>query len=139
MAARDDDADTLRSMLSAWSAAIQARDLDGVIHDRSANILLFDVVPPLQSRGLDAYRASWREFFSWMGADGSFAIDDVAITAGDRVAFATALISCAGYEGGTRVAFDLRLTVGFEKVGDRWLVVHEHHSEAVLPQAGGSR
>ena len=94
------DEHSLRSMLDAWAAAIQARDADGVSHHRSANLLPFDVVPPLQLRGLD---------------------------------------TCAGHEAGERVAFDLRLTVGFEKIDDRWIVVHEHHSETVTPHAGASR
>jgi hypothetical protein len=50
-------------------------------------------------------------------------------TAVDSVAFATALIDCAGTEADGPVAFTLRLTVGLEKRDGRWLVTHEHHSE----------
>jgi ketosteroid isomerase-like protein len=124
----------IRQQLDAWAAAVRARDLEGVTRDHAAEIRLFDVVPPLQSRGLEAYRASWdMQFFPWMGSDGRFELGDVAVTVGDRVAFATGIIDCAGYERGTRVEFRLRLTVCFEKRDGRWTVVHEHHSEPIAP------
>ncbi len=127
---------TLEAVLDEWAAAIVARDLAGVLRHHADDILLFDVVAPRQRLGLEAYRASWLEFFHWMGADGAFVLSDVHVTAGDRVAYATALIDCAGYEAGARVTFELRLTVGFERRGERWVIAHEHHSEPVMPAAG---
>ncbi len=49
---------------------------------------MFDVPPPLQSRGLDEYRKTWDLFFSCYRPSHAFDIDEIAITAGDDVAFA---------------------------------------------------
>lgn len=45
------------------------------------------------------------------------------------MAFAVALMHCTGKESdGTDIDLDFRLTVGPRKAGERWTVVHEHHS-----------
>jgi ketosteroid isomerase-like protein len=45
------------------------------------------------------------------------------------VAFATALMRCAGTEAnGDKLELDFRLTVGLKKIDGRWNVTHEHHS-----------
>jgi ketosteroid isomerase-like protein len=54
---------------------------------------------------------------------------DLKVSAGTDVAFATALLECAGTEDGKTVAFTLRLTIGLEKHDGNWTVVHEHHSQ----------
>jgi ketosteroid isomerase-like protein len=124
------DQTILRHLLESWADAVRRKDIDGVLAHRADDILLFDVVPPLQSRGIGEYRTSWvDQFFPWCGSDGRFELSDVEISAGDRVAFATGLIRCAGTENSTRVEYTVRLTVGFEKRDDRWIAVHEHHSE----------
>jgi len=51
------------------------------------------------------------------------------ITAGSDVAFVAALMRCAGTEkSGERVELDFRLTIGLRKIGQQWMVLHEHHS-----------
>jgi ketosteroid isomerase-like protein len=134
------DAETLRGMLDDWAAGVRARDAAAVVRGHAGDILTFDVVGPVAERGLDAYRRGWVEqFFPWHGGTGRFALRDVAVTAGGDVGFATALIDCAGTEGGRPVAFTLRLTVGFERRDGAWLVVHEHHSEPLpLPTEAGA-
>jgi ketosteroid isomerase-like protein len=61
-------------------------------------------------------------------------IERIDVTAGDRVAFATALLRC-----GTRDELEkdpatrLRLTVGLRKENGRWIIAHEHHSYPSKP------
>jgi ketosteroid isomerase-like protein len=51
------------------------------------------------------------------------------MTAGDDVAFVTALMRCAGTESnGDKTELDFRLTVGLRKIDDQWIITHEHHS-----------
>jgi ketosteroid isomerase-like protein len=61
-------------------------------------MLMFDVQPPLLSRGLDAYMATWETFLSWSEKPVAFDFHDVKITAGKDVAFATAIGRCAGVD-----------------------------------------
>jgi ketosteroid isomerase-like protein len=120
----------VREILESWAESVRRQDIDGVLAHHAEGILMFDVVPPLLVRGLEAYRTSWADqFFPWYGSDGRFDLDEVRVAAGDRVAFATGLIRCAGTERGKRHELIVRLTVCFEKRNGQWTIVHEHHSE----------
>jgi ketosteroid isomerase-like protein len=51
------------------------------------------------------------------------------VTAGADVAFAVATMGCAepGPDGAQK-PLDFRLTMGFRKIDDIWVITHEHHS-----------
>ena len=51
---------------------------------------MFDVPPPLQSRGIGAYDKTWDLYFSWSRGQGVFDITEMNVTAGSEVAFVTA-------------------------------------------------
>ena len=56
------------------------------------------------------------------------------ITAGDDVAFVTAVMHCAGAEANRdRIDLQFRLTVGLNKIGGHWIIMHEHHSIPAPP------
>ncbi|WP_229184728.1 nuclear transport factor 2 family protein [Bradyrhizobium oropedii] len=76
------------------------------------------------SRGLDAYRKTWDLFFGCQRSSYAFDIEDIAITAGDDVAFAVAVMRC----GAPDATFQFRLTIGLCKVDGDWFITHEHHS-----------
>ena len=123
------DESAIRALIEGWGRAVQARDLDGVLADHSEGIRMFDVPPPNEVRGIEAYRNTWPPFFDWLERGAAFEIVSLDVTAGEEVAFATALLRC-GTEEELRRAPDnrLRLTVGLRKEGGRWVVSHEHHS-----------
>jgi ketosteroid isomerase-like protein len=118
----------LRELIARWSKAVRDQDLAGIRADHDRDILLFDVPPPFLSRGLDAYMATWDKFFAWQAKPVRFDLDDVMITAGKDVAFATATGRCCDLSSGDRVQLEFRLTMGFSKQNGRWCIVHEHHS-----------
>jgi uncharacterized protein (TIGR02246 family) len=119
----------IRELIERWATAVQARDLDGVLADHSDDIQMFDVPPPNELRGIEAYGRSWPPFFGWLERGAVFELVSLDVTAGDDVAFGTALLRCGTEE---ELAKDpdnrLRLTVGLRKEGGRWVVSHEHHS-----------
>ncbi len=57
---------------------------------------MFNVPPPAQLKGIEAYKKTWDVFFAWFQDSGVFDIKELNITAGDDVAFA--LPSCAVLE-----------------------------------------
>ncbi|HET7584315.1 MAG TPA: nuclear transport factor 2 family protein [Gemmatimonadaceae bacterium] len=126
---RASDEAAIRELIERWARAVRAKDLDGILAHHSADILMFDVPPPLVSRGIDAYRNTWDTFFDWADDPVVFDIDNMEITAGGDVAFVVALMRCAGTEkNGEHIGLEFRLTVGLRKLGGQWTVVHEHHS-----------
>lgn len=112
----------ISAMLDDWTAAVRAHDLEGACRHRSADIVMFDVPEPLQAHGIDAYRDTWSLYFRDPGSR-RFALHETQIVAGEDVAWVRAVLMCT--------TDDLpagRLTMGLRRVGERWVVEHEHHS-----------
>ena len=125
---RTDEA-VISELVENWARAVRAKDLDGILANHSTDVLMFDVPPPVQSRGIEAYRKTWDLFFSWSDDPVVFDIKDIDITAGTDVAFVAALMRCAGMEkNGERIEQEFRLTIGLRKIDGQWMVLHEHHS-----------
>ncbi len=89
---------------------------------------MYDVPEPFQSKGIDAYRDTWDTFFSGT-KPGIFDIQDLTVFAGDDTAFCFGAMKCfAKTAAEDYTELDFRLTVGLQKVGGKWMIVHEHHS-----------
>ena len=123
----------LRALIARWSKAVRDQDIEGIRADHDPDILMFDVPPPFLSRGLDAYMSTWETFFALQAKPVQFDFHDIAITAGNEIAFATAIGRCCDLSSGEQVDLEFRLTMGFRKHEGRWRIVHEHHS---IPATG---
>jgi uncharacterized protein (TIGR02246 family) len=119
----------IRGLVENWASAVRAKNLNGILANHSPDMLMFDVPPPIQSKGIEAYKKTWDLFFSWSNDPVVFDIDEMTITAGNDVAFVAALMRCSGTESnGERIKLEFRLTMGLCKIGGQWTVMHEHHS-----------
>ena len=121
------DEAAIRDLIEQWAKAVRNKNIDRILANHSPDILMFDVPPPIQSKGIDAYRKTWDLFFDWSRDDPAFDIQEMNITAGNEVAFVTALMRCAG-KTENESGLDFRLTVGLRKIDDQWIIMHEHHS-----------
>jgi uncharacterized protein (TIGR02246 family) len=128
-ASSSEDEAAIRNVVQSWTAAVRRKDFAGILQNHSADIVMFDVPPPFQSRGLEAYKKTWEVFFSWSSDPIPFDITDMSITAGRDVAFVVATMRCAE-PGPNREhkSLDFRLTIGLRKINGRWIITHEHHS-----------
>jgi ketosteroid isomerase-like protein len=123
------DVQQIRALIDRWAEAVRREDLPAIRADHDANILMFDVPPPFLSRGIEAYMATWQLFLSNVEKPVTFAFDDIEITAGGDVAFATAKGRCVNIDrAGKREPLEFRLTMGLKKIDGKWRVLHEHHS-----------
>lgn len=119
----------ISDLIERWSKGVRDQDRAAIRQDHDADILMFDVPPPFQSRGIDEYMATWDTFFSFAEKPVRFDFTNIEITAGVEVAFATAIGHCVTIgRDGRREPLDFRLTMGLRKIDGRWHVMHEHHS-----------
>jgi uncharacterized protein (TIGR02246 family) len=125
-----DDVAQIRTLIEKWAKAVHIGDMEGVLADHSADIVMFDVPPPEEGvRGIDAYRETWPGFFEWQRRGAVFEIVSLDVTAGEDVAYGYALLRCGTADELTSDPDNrLRLTVGLRKEDGRWVVTHEHHS-----------
>src|SRR3954470_3932394 len=109
-----DDEQQITSLVERWAQAVHAGDMDGVLADHAADIVMFDVPPPHDGvRGIDDYRETWPGFFEWQAKGASFEIVELDVTAGEEIAYVWALLRCGmPQELAEHPETRLRLTLG---------------------------
>jgi len=129
----------VRALLRRQSEAIEAKDLDRLISLYSADVVYFDVVPPLQYVGSAALRD---RFLTWFdGFQGPIGMDvrDLHISASGDIAIAHWLSRARGtLTSGREVGSWVRATSCCQRSGHRWLITHEHVSWPVDVATGGA-
>ena len=113
----------VRAVVQNWAKAISEGDRKAILAHHSKDLLMFDF--PGTVKGLDAYDKSWDFFFADPLGPISFVPREIAVSAGEDIAFASCMVQCEGTSGGH---VDFRLTTGLRKMGGNWVIVHEHHS-----------
>ena len=124
----------IRSLFEGWTEALRAKDVAGRTAHYADDVLVFDVINPVQYTGLDAVRQRLAQWFS--GFDGPIGCElrDLHITAGQHVAFCHCLQRFRGSlsSGGT-LDMLVRYTTCLRKTGSGWAVTHEHASAPFDP------
>jgi uncharacterized protein (TIGR02246 family) len=124
-----EDKAQIHDLVENWAKAVRDENLEGIFANHSDDIVMFDVPPPLQSKGIDAYKKTWDLFFSWSTRSRVFNFTELEITAGDTVAFCHGIGHCTGLSpDGVEENLEFRLTIGLQKVNGQWVITHEHHS-----------
>ena len=116
----------IRVQIEAWTDAVRRHDMPGILAHHAEDIVMFDLPPPLQVRGMEAYSKTWDLFFEYHKPSQAFDIEELAIAAGDDVAFAFGIMRCGA--GSRPGGFPFRLTIGLRKINGDWRITHEHHS-----------
>ena len=120
----------IRAVLQAWAAATREGRKDDILANHADDVLIYDVLPPLKYTGAAAYRESWDDWQPDAAGECLFGLEDLAITVGGDVAYASAFIRCGGATADGRLFEDLvRATFCLNKRQDRWLVCHQHISK----------
>ncbi|TIT84040.1 MAG: DUF4440 domain-containing protein, partial [Mesorhizobium sp.] len=57
------DAGQIHALIEQWAEAVRRKDMDGILRHHAPDFIMFDVPPPLQSKGIEAYRDTWPLFF----------------------------------------------------------------------------
>lgn len=121
----------IRQMLDRWARAFKAKDIEGVMafYAPGAEVMAYDIVPPLEVAGHDAYRQNYEGFFAMYDGPLDLELRDLKIVAGNDVAFLYSLERMSGtLKGGQQSTLWLRATSGLRKINGKWLIVHDHVS-----------
>jgi ketosteroid isomerase-like protein len=125
----------IREVLEGWSAATAAGRLDEVLANHLPDVLIYDVLAPMQYEGVDAYRRSWDEWQPETQGEGHFAFEGLAVTAGADVGFAQGFIRCGGTTPDGRPFEDVvRATFCLRRIDGAWKVAHQHISKPIVPR-----
>lgn len=119
----------IRALIDDWAEALRAKDINGIMSHYAADIVTFDLAPPLQYTGADALKKSLEEWFPTFRGSVGYEIRGLNITASDDIAFCRSLnrISGTRTDGGQTDVW-VRGTVCCRKIDGKWMVTHEHVS-----------
>ena len=127
----------IKSLLDTWSAAVAAKDVDGLMTLYAPDIVYFDVVPPLRFSGSAEVRKNFERWFDLWASGIKSETRDLRILASGDTAAAFKLHRASGTrKDGREVGLWVRVTVCFRRSGDRWLIAHEHVSLPVEMPGG---
>jgi uncharacterized protein (TIGR02246 family) len=128
-AARADDQAEIKGLEERLAAAISAKDLDRIMSFYAPDIFVFDVIPPRQYVGAEAYRKDFEGFLANFPGAVKFEVSDLAITADGKLGFAHYIVHMSATDkDGKPAEYNFRLTDCLRKVKGKWLIVHEHTS-----------
>jgi ketosteroid isomerase-like protein len=129
----------VRALFDGQFAAIRAKDLDRLMAVYAADVVYFDVVPPLQYAGSAALRGRFSAWFGgFQGPIGMEARELNISTSGD-IAVAHWLSRASGtLTNGREVGSWVRATSCCQRSDHRWLITHEHISLPVDVASGSA-
>jgi len=129
----DDKAD-IEALENRVAAGIQAKDADAVMSNYvpGDSLVVFDIIPPRQYTGSDAYKKDWAGVFAGCADSPKFDISDLAIMADGKLAFSHSVqhFACTDPKG-NKTEMTMRATDAYRKVKGKWLIVHEHYSAPI--------
>lgn len=134
---RQNDEAEIKRVIEDGVEAVRNKNIEGVMSFYAPEVVSFDIVPPLQYVGADAFRKVWEEVFFVYQGPIDYEIHDLSITVGDDVAFTHSLNRISGtMNTGQQTDLWLRWTACFRKINGKWLIVHHHNSVPVDLRTG---
>ncbi len=96
----------------------------------TADVVSFDLEPPLRHVGVEAKRRNWERVFAAYEHPLGYEIRELTVTVGDHVAFAYSLNRLSGTlkSGTTTTGFWVRATTCFRRLDGHWFIAHDHVS-----------
>lgn len=129
----------IRALYDQWAKAFEARDINGImsVYATGDSVIAYDVVPPLQFKGAEAYREDYRQFLDQYDGPVHVEYRDMRIMSSGDIGFIHALERFTGkLKNGQPVDFWLRATSGLQKINGKWRIVHDHISVPIDFETG---
>lgn len=117
----------IRGMIAAWSAALEAKDLDGLTADYAPDAVLFDAIPAYKKTGVEEIREVWSQCLPHFPETFKSEHRDIKIYVSGDAAFAHCLHHIIADDHPASKSW-LRVTVGYRRIDGHWKVQHEHVS-----------
>jgi len=129
----------IRALEQRFTAAFKAKDVDKIMvnYEHSQKLVVFDVIPPRQYVGWDAYKKDWQDFLATFDGPITVEMKDLSINSDGNLAYGYSFQRVAGkVKAGGPLDFTVRVTDVYRKTGGKWLIVHEHISVPVDMASG---
>ena len=114
----------ISKILYDWADATRKGETKTILSNHAPDVLIFDVLAPLQYKGAEAYKKSWADWWPTSEGKSLFDLHELSVTASETVAFAHGILKCGNEPkiNWVRVTFCLIKTDGTCKI------THQHGS-----------
>jgi ketosteroid isomerase-like protein len=139
LSAKDNAEAQIRALEDQFIKAFNAKDVDEImkVYVPGNELFVFDVVPPRQYVGWDAYKKDWQTFLAQLQGPIKVELSELQIaTDGGDVAYSHSIQHVTGTMGGKPTDLIVRVTDGYRKMNGKWLIAHEHVSVPVDMETG---
>jgi ketosteroid isomerase-like protein len=134
------DEQEIRALEDRFAAAVRAKDVDSIMKNYApgTGLFVFDVTPPRQYVGFDAYKKDWQDFFAaFPGPVDKFEVQDLSIEADGKLAYSHSIQPLVvTSKDGSKFSLTVRVTDGYRKINGKWLITQEHVSVPVDLETG---
>ena len=128
------DEANIKALTDQYVADVNARNIDAIMSHYASDVFVFDVVPPRQYVGADAYRKDWEGLLGQFKSL-KFELSDLSVASDGQVAWGHSIQRLTGtvQMGKKAQKFDVtvRVTDVYKKIGSDWKIVQEHVSVPV--------
>ncbi|GAB3912997.1 hypothetical protein GCM10011575_21510 [Microlunatus endophyticus] len=123
------DETAIRRQLTKIIHLLAVKDLQELGEVYASDVVSFDVEPPLQHVGRDAKLANWQRVFAVFESV-DYEVRDLTLVVAGTVAYGHGFGRISGkLKNGTEVSgMWVRATFCFTKIGNAWLITHDHAS-----------
>jgi len=122
----------IKALEDRYASAFMAKDVEAIMkgYAPGADLVVFDLVPPLQYVGFDAYKKDWEQFFAlFPGQIVAFEIKDLSITTDGKLGYGHSIQhTVMTKKDGSKMDLMVRVTDCYSKINGKWLITHEHDS-----------
>ncbi len=125
----------IRELIADEVSAICAKDIDKIMAHYAQDVMIFDVKPPFQIKGADAFRRIWEECLPYFPEAFEIESRDLSITVSGDLAIAHWIFHFTGMEKDHPAAqMWMRNTVSYQRNQGKWQIVHGHCSVPFDPK-----
>jgi uncharacterized protein (TIGR02246 family) len=128
------DQTDIRALEDRFLTAFRAKDVNAIMacYVPDQSLIVFDVVPPRQYTGAQAYRKDFEDLFAAFPGPSDGNLSDLDITVGGHVAYGHSIQHASLTDkNGKKLEVTVRVTDGYKKINSQWLISHEHVSVPV--------
>jgi uncharacterized protein (TIGR02246 family) len=132
--AADADKAAIQALEDTYNEGLNSKDVDKVmsVYAPGKQLFVFDVVPPREYKGWEAYKKDFEGLFSGFPGPMKNTISEQTIHVVGSVAYGHNIQSGEfTRKDGTKVKIVARTTDIYRKMNGKWLIVEEHNSVPV--------
>lgn len=124
----------IRQLIADQQYAICTKNVDQIMSRYATEAIIFDVIPPFQTKGKAAFRQAWEACLPCFPDSFEMETTDLTIIVNDNLAVAHWLFRFIGQEDHPAMQTWMRVTSVCQKNQGNWQILHEHLSVPFDPE-----